>query len=275
MKRLLVAAFFCLSFSLCSISAQTPNATPGVRDDVVVVNTSLIQIDAVVTDKDGKQVSDLTAEDFEILQNGKEQKITNFSYVTALPARTADAESLAETRVNMPLPPVTIKLKPEQVRRTIALVVDDLGLTLSGVVNVRKALKKFVDEQMLPGDLVAIIQTGFGIGALQQFTSDKKQLYSAIERVRFNLQSRRGSSDFAPVAPNNNSQEDSENTKNQNDNKNEDSEAEINQIRDTIFTKGTLGALQYIVKGVGELPGRKAVILFSGGFALNAKNESG
>jgi len=49
-------------------------------------------------------------------------------------------------------------------------------------------LKKFVDEQMQDGDLVAIIRTGAGIGALQQFTTDKRQLHAAIESVRWNPQ---------------------------------------------------------------------------------------
>ena len=68
----------------------------------------------------------------------------------------------------------------------IALVVDDLGLAFDSVARVRGALKKFVDEQMQPGDLVAIVRTGAGMGALQQFTADKRVLYAAIDWVRFN-----------------------------------------------------------------------------------------
>ena len=75
---------------------------------------------------------------------------------------------------------------PEQIRRTIALVVDDLSLSFESAYQTQKALKKFVDEQMQDGDLVAIIRTGAGIGALQQFTSDKRILYAAIEKVKWN-----------------------------------------------------------------------------------------
>jgi hypothetical protein len=82
-----------------------------------------------------------------------------------------------------PLPPT--KLHPEDVRRTIALVIDDLGLSFRSTYDVRNALKKFVDQQMQPGDLVAIIRTSGGIGALQQFTADKRQLHAAIERVNW------------------------------------------------------------------------------------------
>ena len=57
-------------------------------------------------------------------------------------------------------------------RRAIALVVDDLNLSFTSVHSVREALGKFVDEQMQPGDLVAIVRTGGGIGSLEQFSID-------------------------------------------------------------------------------------------------------
>src|SRR5205823_13012047 len=90
-------------------------------------------------------------------------------------------------------------LRPEQIRRTIALVVDDLSLSFESAYQTRRALKKFVDEQMQEGDLVAIVRTGAGIGALQQFTSDKAMLYAAIEKVKWNPLGSGGISAFAPV----------------------------------------------------------------------------
>src|SRR5262249_62358444 len=78
---------------------------------------------------------------------------------------------------------------------------DDLGLSFESTAYVRRALKKFVDEQMQPGDLVAIIRTSGGIGALQQFSADKRQLYAAIERVKWNAIGRSGVSAFAPIQP--------------------------------------------------------------------------
>src|SRR5688572_29833457 len=74
-------------------SATAPSQKPGTQPpddtDVVRITTSLVQIDAVVT-KDGKQVTDLTAEDFEIFEDGRKQVITNFSYVSNVPASPAD-----------------------------------------------------------------------------------------------------------------------------------------------------------------------------------------
>src|SRR4030095_11188682 len=67
------------------ILAQQPNPpqnpTAQNRDDVVRITANLVQIDAVVTDKNGKPIENLQPEDFEIFEDGRLQKIANFSYV--------------------------------------------------------------------------------------------------------------------------------------------------------------------------------------------------
>ena len=100
-------------------------------DDVVKISTNLIQIDVTVTDKNGKIVTDLKPEDFEIYENGKKQNITNFLFVIPLrKPKSIEAvkktERCKEDKSAIPIPP--IQLKPEQVKRTVALIVDDLGL---------------------------------------------------------------------------------------------------------------------------------------------------
>ena len=143
---------------------------------------------------------------------------------------------------------------------------------------VRRALKKFVDEQMQSGDLVAIMRTSGGMGVLQQFTSDRNILYHAIERVRWNPMSRSGVSAFAPMEAlppgQDNTGGDSSNNGSGNNNGNRSSGTDsgagtdADEFRDEIFSVGTLGALNFVVRGMGELPGRKSVIMFSDGFTI-------
>jgi VWFA-related protein len=71
-------------------------------------------------------------------------------------------------------------------------VVDDLGLKFEHVPQVRQAIHQFIDAQMQQGDLVAILRTGVNIGALQQFTTDKRKLHAAAESIRSNAFSRTG-----------------------------------------------------------------------------------
>ncbi len=187
---------FCFAFAVFA-QKPTPTRTPETDEDVVKISTTLVQIDVTVTDKSGKVVTDLKPEEIEIYENGEKQNITNFSFVSNIRAQTEKSVARTTDKTAVPIPPT--QLRPEQVRRTMALVVDDLTLSFESVYFVRRALKKFVDEQMQDGDLVAIIRTGGGVGALQQFTSDRRQLYAAIEKVRWNPTGNGKIGAFAPL----------------------------------------------------------------------------
>jgi VWFA-related protein len=281
MKLFVLSLFFILFFAL-TVTAQnpTPKPTPPNPDDEVVkISTTLIQVDVTVTDKNGKVVTDLKPEDFEIYENGKLQKMTNFLFINP-PAQTKTVirpptKKGQEDKTAMPIPPV--QLKPEQVRRTIALIVDDLGLSFESIVRVRNSLKKFVDQQMQPNDLVGIIASGNGAGTLQQFTSDKRQLYAAIEKLQWNARGRAGITPFAPLGQitldksasesSGSSDEQSADDVNQQQSDLEQQMYNNNYIQD-IFSIGTLGAINYVVKGMNQLPGRKSVMLFSDGFPV-------
>ena len=243
---------------------RSPETQKPESDDVVRITTNLVQVDAVVTDKDGKVVTDLKPEEIKILEDGRQQKITNFSYnVTETPAAPAREKPAPVDKNAPPAPPTRLKLA--DIRRTIAIVVDDLGLSFESTHFVRRALKKFVDEQMQTGDLVAIIRTGGGMGALQQFTADKRQLYAAIERVKWNSNGRSGVGAFAALEPPTPGAAGPDI-----DAKNE----EVNQFREDMFAVGTLGAISYVVKGLRELPGRKSILLISDGFRIYNLEDS-
>ena len=259
------------SFMLATVSfAQIPTPTPSEADDVVKISTSIIRVDVTVTDRKGKVVRDLRPDEIEIYENGEKQKISGLSFISSV--RETDQNVPQTSSPATPLPPSPIK--PESVRRTIALVVDDLTLSWESTYFVRRALRKFVDEQMQDGDLVAIIRTGAGIGALQQFTTDKRQLIAAIERVKWNSVGNGGIGAFAPLQPRidtgapEEEPEPGERTQ-------EGIEREFNDFRESVFATGTLGAVNYIVRGMSELPGRKSILLLSDGFKMFTEDASG
>ena len=103
----------------------------------------------VVTDKKGEHVDDLKEGDFEMLVDGKRQSLSYFTLVKQ-PVEKREAGVAAAPKpttlgpATMPAQPIV----PERVRRTIAFVVDDLGLSFESTNYARRALKKFVDEQM-------------------------------------------------------------------------------------------------------------------------------
>jgi len=269
MKKLILTPFLIFIFTM-NAASQTPSPTPPPDDDVVKISTTLIQLDVTVTDSKGKVVQGLKPEDFEIYENGEKQQITNLSFIASVKEKTEPVKTPTE-KVAVPVPQA--ELKADKIRRTFALVIDDLSLSFQSAYYVRRALKKFVDEQMLEGDLVAIIRTGAGIGALQQFTSDKRQLYAAIEKVVWNPLGRGNIGAFAPIRDNEKIVRETE-TEEEREAR-ENSENALEDFQGASFATGTLGALRFIVSGMKELPGRKSVILFSDGFKILQRNEQG
>ena len=244
-------------------SAPAPDAAQA--GTVFTVTSTLVQVDAVVTDSKGRYVTDLKPEDFQVFEDGKPQPLTHFSFVQVSPERKAEPKG-AVPKAPKPeavsaLPPAPLEqIRPEDVRRTIVLMVDDLGLSFTGMAFVRSSLRKFVERQLQPGDLVAVCRTGGGSGALQQFTVDKRVLLSVIDNLRYNFDGRfgvgyfdsRGRSAGANVG----------------NGVGETFDASYNEERKSIATVGTLGAIDYIVGALRDLPGRKSIVLFSEGIQL-------
>jgi len=213
------------------------------------VSVDLVQVDVVVTDGRGRHVDDLTADDFSISEDGKPQRITHFSFVkgpgTAVPRERG---------------PVSLEpLRPEQVRRTVVLIADTLTMQFRNTTLVRAALNKFVDQQMQPGDFVSIMSSSGGAGVFQQFTNDKRLLHASIDRIVW-------SPWFEGFDPQEGQPDDpvvrtlERNTPN--------ASRGLVQIRYDRVVTGLLATMNYAIAGLRELPGRKAIVLFSDGFQV-------
>ena len=174
---------------------------------------------------------------------------------------SSESKKTAEPSVN------PLDLKREQVRRTVALVIDDLGLSYESFGYARKALMKFVDEQMQPNDMVAILRTSAGVGVLQQFTSDKRQLHAAIERVRWNPTGRGG---LSPGGTMNEAQYQCGHQRTLISSIRRPKRVAPEYIPSAPWAQSTL-----VVRGMGEMPGRKSIVLISEAFEMfNAQGRN-
>jgi len=227
-----------LLLSFCTLLPALAQTTPtDDKDEVVRITTNLVQIDAVVT-KDGKPVTGLTASDFEIYEDGRKQAITSFAYISNTSTKPAAAPEKPREKNSGSVTPPPPPIARDVPRRTIALVVDDLGLSAESMSYVRRSVRKFVAEQMQPNDLVAILRTGSQVGALQQFTNDKRLLNRAADQLRWNLCSRAGINVLPAVG--------------------------YDQFSGCAHSYGnTLSQVRAIVDAMGQLPGRKSLILMS------------
>jgi VWFA-related protein len=126
-------------------------------------------------------------------------------------------------------------------------------MSFESIAYVRRALNKFIDEQMQPGDLVAVIRTAGGAGTLQQFTADKRQLHTAIDRAKYVLMGRADTGAFKAITPPPLKIPYEQDARLQT----------VENFRDEVYSVGTLGALNYVVRGLRDMPGRKSILLLS------------
>ena len=221
------------------------------------IAVDVVRLDAVVTDKDGKLVTDLTADDFDVHQDGRPQKITLVRWVPIAGPPTSASPSPAPSAGAAP----PERLAPGEVQRTIMIVVDDLGTSFESYPPMRDALHRLVDEQLGPNDLVAVVSTSAAGNALQQFTSDRKALHAAIDALEWNWQSRTGIEGLAPVgqptaisiggrtftAP---------------------GFSDLDALRSSMSGQNSFAALATLIHATKELPGRKAMIFVSEGMRM-------
>lgn len=152
----------------------------------IKLSVAEVRLDVVVLDGKGNPVTDLTAADFEVSQNGKQQKIVSSVYIknqSAVEAQPLAAQINAQKGVhNLPVLP-SAELKREDTSRTIVFVIDDNSMNGVEIYHARTSIRTFVEKQMLTGDMVAIFRTSQGNSRLQMFLSDKRELLARINTL--------------------------------------------------------------------------------------------
>jgi VWFA-related protein len=156
--------------------SPSPSPPPPPADDVLRINTELVQTDVMVFDKKGQFVGGLAREQFELTVDGKSQPLSFFEQVRA--GSSKEARLLQREKA----PPVASSIN-ENRGRTIVFFIDDLHLSLDSLGRTRKLLGQFIDNEMTENDRVAIASTSGDIGFLQQFTDSKYVLRAAVDRL--------------------------------------------------------------------------------------------
>jgi VWFA-related protein len=244
-----------------STQAQKPSKTePQNPDDVVKVTTNLVQVDAIVTDKQGRPVTDLRPEDFELSENGHTRQITNFSYISLTTQQSSPSKTNSSRTTKQDVresgPPLTLHAAhPEQVRRAIAILIDDFGLSFESIARLRSALEKFIEEHTLPTDFIGIIRASGGPGSMQQFTSNRAQIIATIKRLRWYSTGRGNMAAFDSFSR-------IDNDENGVELKGYSNNRPMNLSSKEYFG-GSLGALGFVIEGMSHFPGRKSIVLIS------------
>jgi VWFA-related protein len=227
----------------------------------ISVTTNLVIVNVGVQDRDGKPVENLKSSDFEILEDGKPQKISVFDYqrLESQPA-PAPTEATPNTprREITPSAPGQIRYKD---RRLMVLFFDFSGMPQPDQIRARNAALKFIDQQMSPSDMVSIMSFTNRLQVLEDFTADRDRLRSVLNSFRIGE-----ASELAVEAPTG-SEEEGEDT---------GAAFEADETEFNIFnTDRKLAALETAAKMLSSLPEKKALIYFSSGVGkTGSENQS-
>ena len=165
-----IAALFtigmALSVGLASQSADPP--IPTFRTEV-----EYVEVDALVTDEQGRFVPGLRKEDFRIFEDGKPQTIANVALVE-IPTDSGERPGGVE-------PDVLSNARPF-VGRIYTMILDDLHVAPSRAPRVKAAARRFIERHLAANDLMAIVHTAGRDQASQDFTSNKRLLLAAVDR---------------------------------------------------------------------------------------------
>jgi VWFA-related protein len=212
--------------------AQQPGVpAPETSPEVIKTESQLVLVDVIATDKKDHHLGDLTAKEFRVYEDDKEQPIVSFSHITTAP----DASS------------------PNS-RRYIVLFFDDSTMGTSDQTYARKAAAEFVAKSASKDREMAVVDFTGMTRIAQNFTSDPEALKSAVEGVKFGTLKPNEpgqSTDLASLGG-----------------------PSAIQMRTDFAARSILLAVRSMCRSLRSVPGRKTMILFSGGFPLNSERTT-
>jgi len=200
---------------------------------VIKTETREVLVDAIVTGKNGAYVSDLSAKDFHLSEDGKEQSIKGFA-----------VESTAA--VAQP--------------RSLVLFFDETSMEARDEIAVRQAAASFIDAEAGPNHRIAIVTFNGSVRIVQSFSDNAGRLKDALAQSSFH---------GLPSAADSDRSHDPSRAKE--DRLSGSPRASGNLAADTMAVRNMIRSLGDLGKSLGVLPGRKIVVLFTG--ILSSSND--
>jgi len=160
-------------------AATNPPPPPPPQGPTFRVRVDYVEVDVIVTDRQGNLVRDLKKEDFQVLEDGKPQTVTTFTLVD-IPIDRPDRPLYQADPIE---PDVKSNEQPFD-GRVYVMVIDDYHTNFGRTPRVKLAAKQFIEQRLAANDLMAIVHTAGPSDASQEFTSNKKLLLAAVDRTQ-------------------------------------------------------------------------------------------
>lgn len=149
---------------------------------VIRAQTTLVEVDAVVRDEDGRVVPGLKASDFVIIDDGKPQSISAFSVQILSPAAPGPPQPAPSVPTNVSVEPAPAPAQPARnAVRFVAFFFDDLHTEKGDIDHARTAALGFLKRGFTSGDHVGVF-TSSGSVTLD-FTEKRDTLAAALGKI--------------------------------------------------------------------------------------------
>lgn len=246
----LAAAILGSGGAICVRAQQQPAppppqaSAPADQQPVAVIKkeTKLVLVDAVVTDKKGNYVHDLAQKDFKVFEDNKEQPVSTFSSGADL----------------------AVQSKGQQ--HYMVLFFDNSTMAAPDQIQARGAAQKFIEANAGPDRLMAVVDFGGSLRIVQNFTASSLLLRAAVSGIK--------NSAVDPNAPPPDVTVASNTLPNGLPTTMPIGMSSLSNAEADFGARTMLLAVRSLAKNLRAIPGRKMMILFSGGFPLTTENQS-
>jgi VWFA-related protein len=162
--------------------AQTKPPASSIR-----VTSELVLANVVVRDKKGNLIRDLKKEDFTLFEDGKKQQISTFDFENVDQLETAGgAEKTVTGEIAETAGPAGVLKKSDapvmnaRDRRVIVLFFDFSAMEPDQIDRCVESAKKYINGQMRPADIVALVSLSTNMRVDLDFTDDKTKILSVL-----------------------------------------------------------------------------------------------
>jgi VWFA-related protein len=257
------------------VAVPMPSVPPSSRPSskqtpapVLRATSDLVRIDVEVTDKSGKAIKGLRADQFVVTDDGKAQAISTFSYEDIEHVETAGAEDAKPIVVPVDnegpnTPSVAAASEQLRDRRLIVLFFDLTSMQPDDLIRAHDAAAKFVKQQMTKADVVAVVAFSTRLTVLANFTNDHALLDKAIAQLTENSTTDLSNPLYAAA---------------------ENGEYDVQEYTGAAYTPDEtefnvfntdqkLAAVEGLANVLGGIPGRKALVEFTGGITQTGEEN--
>ncbi|HEX6162804.1 MAG TPA: VWA domain-containing protein, partial [Vicinamibacterales bacterium] len=175
-RRLLLCTAAALSLAAPGVRAQGQPQQPQQPPITFRAEVNYVEVDARVLDREGKFVTGLKPEDFQIFEDGKPQKVTAFSLVN-IPLDRVERPLFA----SRPIEPDVRNNMQAADGRIYVIMLDDLHTSPLRTPRVKLAARQFIERYVGANDLAAVVHTSGRADYGQEFTSSQARLLRAVD----------------------------------------------------------------------------------------------